>query len=253
MGSWMCAVLLVAVCWQPTPFDDGRSAISNRVIQAEALYAKRDDLDRVREGLRVLQQARTSDPTNFETAWRLAKFCYYLGAHTPDEKERESTFRTGEEAGRAAVKVRPGRPDGHFWLGANIGGRAQASGGLAGLSSVGSVRKEMEAVIEAEPGYQDGSAYLVLGQIDLQLPALMGGSKKEAVELLEKGLSFGEQNALLRVRLAEAYIKVHRKDDARKQLDVVLSMKPHPDYLPEYREAAAEARKLRNELSGARG
>jgi hypothetical protein len=237
-------VLVVAVSWQSVLFREGHPNIANRVTQAEALYAKRDNLDRVREGIRLLQQARTSDSSNFDTAWRLAKYCYYLGAHTPDEKERESTFRVGEDAGRAAVKQQPNRPEGHFWLGANIGGRAKASGALAGLSAVGSVRKEMEAVIQAQPGYQDGSAYLVLGQIDLEVPALFGGSKKDAVALLEKGLSYGEQNALLRVRLAEAYSKVRRKDDARKQLDVVLSMKPHPDYLPEYQEAATEARKL---------
>jgi hypothetical protein len=89
-----------------------------------------------------------------------------------------------------------------------------------------------------------GSAYLVLGQIELHTPGLLGGSKKRAVEWMEKGLAFGSQNAFLRLGLAEAYLAVKRTQDARRQLDFILSMKPDPDYLPEYDEAAAKARAI---------
>src|SRR4029453_14851076 len=105
---------------------------------------------------------------------------------------------------------------------ANLGGRAQSRGGLGALNAAGEVRKEMEAVIKADPGYQNGSAYMILGQIDLQVPGLFGGSKKRAVERLEQGLAFGEHNAFLRLRLAEAYLAVHRAEDALCQIDAIL-------------------------------
>jgi predicted Zn-dependent protease len=105
----------------------------------------------------------------------------------------------------------------------------------------------MEIVIKLDEGYQDGSAYMVLGQIDLTLPGLFGGNKKRAVERLEKGLSFGKKNAFLRLRLAEAYLAVKRTEEAHKQLDEILSMGPDPDYQPEYEEAVAEARKMLSE------
>lgn len=213
-----------------------------RIAQADALYAKRDDLANVREGVRLLTAERTASPASFDAAWKLAKQCYYLGAHTADRKERSATFDTGQAAAEAAIKLRPTRPEGHFWRGANIGGRAKVGGKLAALDAVGDVRKEMDMVIKADPGYQNGSAYLILGQIDLEVPGLFGGSKKRAVQYLEKGLTLGEQNALLRLRLAQAYLAVNRKEDARKLLDGILSMKPNPDYLPEYKEAAAEAK-----------
>ena len=77
---------------------------------------------------------------------------------------------------------------------------------------------------------------------------MTGGDQHKAVEEMEKGLRFGEGNAFLRLHLAEAYIAVGRTADARKQLEAILSMKPDPDYLPEYKEAAAAARQLQDQI-----
>ena len=61
---------------------------------------------------------------------------------------------------------------------------------------------------------------------------------------MEKGLRFGETKAFLHFHLAEAYMKVGRNDDARRELEKILSMTPDPNYLPEYKEASNAARKL---------
>src|ERR1051325_1381650 len=49
--------------------------------QAEEFYAQRSDLMKVRQGLIVLRQASTASPSDYEIAWRLAKFNYFLGKH----------------------------------------------------------------------------------------------------------------------------------------------------------------------------
>ncbi len=213
------------------------------IAQADKLYARREDLARVREGLTLLRRARTAEFQNYEVAWRMAKFNYYLGAHTKDDSERDNAFREGVDAGENAVRLQDGRPEGHFWLGANMGGRAQSSS-LSGLADAEDIRRQMEAVIRIDEKYEWGSAYMVLGQVDLELPRLMGGDPQEAVKNLEKGLQFGEDNSLLRLRLAEGYLATGRKDEARKQIELLLKMKPNPDYMPEHKEATEEARKL---------
>src|SRR5437016_14681369 len=103
------------------------------VTEADQLYTGRGDLTQVRRGIVALRQAQAADPTNYELAWRLAKFNYYVGAHSSDSNERDKAFRDGIEAGKLAVKVQDSKPDGHFWLGANYGGSAQWSM-LAGLT-----------------------------------------------------------------------------------------------------------------------
>jgi len=219
-------------------------SIKRLVAQADALYAERANLTRLREAILSLRKGRGVEPTNYEVNWRLAKFSHYLAVHTADKSERDAALSEGSAAGAAAVKARPDEPGGHFWLGANLGERARSQGALKALTLVDDIRWEMEAVIKLDEGYQNGSAYMVLGQVDLSLPSLFGGDKKRAIERLERGLRFGEENAFLRLRLAEAYMAVRRKEDAQKQLSAILAMKPHPDYVPEYEEAVAEARRL---------
>ena len=48
--------------------------------------------------------------------------------------------------------------------------------------------------------------------------------------------------------LAEAYEKVRRDDDARRELKKILDMTPDPNYLPEYKEASTDAQKLLDQI-----
>ena len=216
--------------------------VGDLITQADSLYAQREDLARVREGLGLLKRARAADANNYDVAWRIAKFNYYLGAHTTNKEERDHAFEAGIELGKLAIALQDGRPEGHFWLGANHGGIAQASL-LGGLAEIADIREQMTAVLRTEEGYQSGSAYMVLGQVELEAGRMMG-DPEQAVQYLEKGLKFGPNNALLRLRLAQAYIRVGRKDDARKQLDALQRLTPDPNYLPEHKEAVTEARKI---------
>ena len=213
------------------------------IAQADKLYAQREDLMQARQAITTIRQARMADYSSYEAAWRLSKFNYFLGSHTKDEGEREKAFHDGVEAGQAAVKLQPEKAEGHFWLGANYGGQAQTNA-LTGLASIEDIRTEMETVIRLDKGFQSGSAYMVLGQLYLEAPKLLGGDPQKAVQVLEQGTEFGKNNGLLHLRLAQAYLAVKRKEDARKTLNAILTMTPHPDYLPEYKEAATEARKL---------
>jgi tetratricopeptide (TPR) repeat protein len=217
-------------------------SVTDLVAQADRLYAQREDLARVREGIALLRRARTADQNSYDVAWRIAQLDYYLGAHTKDRAERDTAFEEGIEAGKRAVALQDNRPEGHFWLGANHGGVAQTSL-LGGLAEIDDIREQMKAVLRTDEGYQSGSAYMVLGQVELEAGRMMG-DPVQAVEYLEKGLKLGPNNALLRLRLAQAYIRVNRKDDARKQLDAIIKMAPEANYLPEHKEAVMEARKI---------
>ncbi len=224
-----------------------KAATAELIAEADKLYPQRADLQRTREGIILLARALAADSASYDAAWRLARLNYFLGAHTSNKTERETAFSKGIEAARRAVKLQDGKPEGHFWLGANLGGQAQQSA-LSGMTSIDEIREEMEKVIKLDEGFQAGSAYMALGQVDLEAPRFLGGDTKRAVEILEKNLRFGENNVLYRLRLAQAYLAVNRKEDARRELSAIPNMTPNPDYLPEYNDAVNEARKLLDQL-----
>jgi hypothetical protein len=257
-GLLQCLIVALVVAGgsscqnRPAESTEGGSAgqeksTSQNIAEADALYGQRKDLLNVRRGIIALRQARTRDSGNYEAAWKLARLDYFLGSHAKDDAERDAAFRDGIDAGKAAVLLQDNKADGHFWLGANYGGSAEMSI-LAGLSSIQDIRTQMEKVIELDETYQAGSAYLVLGQLYLKAPKLLGGDSKKAVEYLEKGLRFGSNNALLRLRLAEGYHALGRDQDAQKQINFILKMTPDADYLPEYDDAVAGANVLEKRI-----
>jgi len=229
--------------------DAGDEKLSaEKVLQAEPLYDGREDMAKARVAVATLRQARIADYGNYEAAWRLARAAYYVGDHTDSSTESDDMFREGIEAGKAAVKLQPNKPEGHFWLGANYGGSA-AHSTLASLANVQDIRKEMEAVLKIDQGYQAGSAFTVLGRLYLQAPRVLGGDTGKAISYLEKGLSFGANNSLTRVYLAEAYAAANRDSDARKQIEALETMTPDPKFLPEHKDALAKAKKLQERMS----
>lgn len=221
--------------------------VNEVVAEAEQSYAGRQDINKVRQGIVVLRQARVDNPTNYELSWRLAKFDYFLGAHSTDSTEQEKAFREGIAAGEAAVKAENDKPDGHFWLGANYGGTARMSM-LSGLSETEEIKREMEAVLKLNEGYQSGSAYMVLGQVYLESPKILGGDLQKAIEYLEKGQKVGPDNALIRWHLADAYAQAHRNEDARKQIEALMAMKPSPGLETEYNEAVEGAKQVQEKI-----
>lgn len=132
-------------------------------------------------------------------------------------------------------------------VGRELWGSAQIST-FAGLGEIEDIKQEMESVLKIDESYQGGSAYMVLAQVYLESPRLLGGDVSKAIGYLEKGIKIGPDNELMRAKLAEAYAEAHRNEEARKQIDTLMAMKPAPGYEPEYNEAVAEAKKVQEKL-----
>src|SRR5437660_3711897 len=105
-------------CRKAATATSDRAAIrptSEAIAEADSLYGQRADLVKVRQAIVALRQAQAGDPANFDLAWRLSKFNYYLGAHTPESREQDKAYREGIDAGKLAVQLQDGKPEGHFW------------------------------------------------------------------------------------------------------------------------------------------
>ena len=218
--------------------------IGETVTKCDALFKERADLAKLREAVKSLAAVRNADARNFEVEWKFAKFNYFLGKHSTNEKEKEKAFEEGAAAGRIASRVEPNKPDGYFWYAANLGEQAKLSPVTVGVKSVDDIKEAMNKVIEIDPKYQNASAYDGLAQVELSTAGLMGGKPEKAVEYLEKALTIDDDNTYLHLHLAEAYLATGKKAEAKKQLEYLLNMKPNPDYIPEHAETVEKAKKM---------
>jgi tetratricopeptide (TPR) repeat protein len=219
--------------------------IAETLAAAEELFKQREDAANLREAVTLVGRLRNPHKRNFEVEWKFAKYSCFLGQATTDEKEREKIFETGKSAGEIASRLEPGKPEGYFWYGANLGELSKMNPITVGIKSIDDIREAMNKVIELQPDYQGASAYDILAQIELNT-GLTGGKAEKAVEYLEKALELEKRNSNLRLHLAQAYLATDQDAKAKQQLDQMLKMEPNPDYLLEHEAALKEAKRLRS-------
>ncbi len=217
--------------------------VTELLTKAQPLFRQREDLKKLREAVKTLSNGRSGEQRNFELESTFAKYSYFLAKYSDDEKEAEKSLKDGIVAAQIALRLQPDKPDGHFWYGANLGEQARRSPITVGISSVGEIKNLMNKVIEIQPNYEGGSAFDVLGQIELAT-RMTGGSAEKAVEYFENGLSQDKTNYYLNLHLVEAYLAVKKDDAAKKQLDLVLKMPTTPDFKAEFVDIMKQAKKL---------
>ena len=212
--------------------------------RADELYAARDTADNLKQLLTLTEQWTSRDPSSYEAWWRLAKARYYVGDREKDQTKKAKMFQSGVEAAKKAIALDDKRVDGHFWYAASEGEYANLKGVLQSLGSVKIIRKEFEAALAINPAYESGAIFSALGQIDLNLPRLLGGNERRGIERLEAGLKVGPDNAELKVTLAEVYIKKGRKDEAKQLIESVLKANDPARSPIEMEELRTKARAL---------
>ena len=224
------------------PISSNLTAPTEAIADADRLFKEREDIEKLKNAVATLEKAR-SGGQNFEVEWKLAKYSYFLGKQTKDRAESDKLFESGRDAGKIAMRLDPGKPDGHFWYAANLGELARNNPVTVGFGSIGDVQNAMNKVIELQPNYQNASAYDALGQIEYAM-RLTSGDLNKAVEFYKKGIEVDKDNANLYLHLAEAYIALKRPAEAKQKLDELLKLKANPDYALEHRETVAKAKKL---------
>lgn len=224
------------------------SAQKDPASRADELFAARDYADNLKQGVSLMEQLTAREPSNYEAWWRLARLRYYLGDREKDQTKKTRLFQAGVDAGKKAVALDGTRVEGHFWFAANEGEYADLKGALQSLGLVKTIRKEFEAALAINPAYENGAIYSALGQIDWNLPRLLGGNERRGIERLEEGLKVGPNNAELKVTLAEIYLKKGRRDEAKRLVESVLSVNDQARSPIEMEELRAKARTLLDKL-----
>lgn len=210
----------------------------------DALYRDRATLSSATRAADLWAERLAAQAGDVEAAWKLARARYWLGTNGLPEGERKAALEAGIAAARRAIAAAPKRPEGHFWLAANMGALAESFGVRQGIRYRAAIRDALETVLAIDPGYQDGSADRALGRWYYKVPRLFGGNKRKSEEHLRKALAYNRQSVITRLFLAETLIELDRTDEARRELQAAIDAPEDPEWAPENRVFRQQAKAL---------
>jgi tetratricopeptide (TPR) repeat protein len=210
----------------------------------DALYRDRENVASATEAAEIWTARLNVNANDFESAWKLARARYWLGTNGLPAAERRTALDAGIAAGRKAVALQPNRPEGHFWIAANMGALAESFGLRQGIKYRGPIRDELQTVLKLDAGFLQGSADRALGRWYYKVPGLFGGDKKKSETHLRKALSYNQNSVITRLFLAETLIELDRPAEARKELEAALAAPTDPEWAPEDRRFKQQAKQL---------
>lgn len=209
----------------------------------DALYRQRETIALAQRAEQIWAARVKQDARDFEDSWKLARARYWLGTHGA-EKGRKAYLEGGIAAGRAAIALAPNRPEGHFWVAANMGALAESFGLRQGLKYRGEIKSELETVLRLDPAFQQGSADRALGRWYFKVPGLFGGSNQKSEDHLRRSLTYNPNSTASLFFLAETLMDSKKKGEAREVLQRAIEAPLDPDWAPEDRDFKQKARAL---------
>jgi tetratricopeptide (TPR) repeat protein len=227
---------------------DARISVQVPADDPDALYKDRENLASAKMATGIWASRLAANPKDFESAYKLAQARYWLGTNGLPEPERKAALEAGIAAARSAIAVNANRPEGHFWLAANMGALAESFGLRQGIRYRGQIKDALLATLKLDPGFLQGSADRALGRWYYKVPGLFGGSNRQSEAHLRKSLSYNPNSVISHLFLAETLEDMGRKDDARQECQAAIDAPFDPDWTPEDRKFKETAKRLLRDL-----
>ena len=204
--------------------------ISNSQIeileQADQLYAGRRDSANVRKSVELLRNAAEC----FETSWRLARACFFLGQEVRAPDVARGRHTEGVKAGQHALAHQSDRVEGYFWLGVNLALLAQLEPPIKAAMHALQAKRALQRAIEIDATYHAAGPLRVLARLQHKLPRLLGGGLARASANFARAIIIAPANTVTRIYFAELLLETGAVDRARAELDAVLTSPSHPNW-----------------------
>jgi len=223
--------------------------IPEKLDRVNYLYNNRhEDENYLEESKLLLAEIFNEDARNEDALWQLSRLYYVLGDKTTDKDEKFKFYEKGQQFAEKLTKINDKNPEGHFWLGVNLGRVGQVRGVMKSLSLVPTIRKEFEKALELKgehTGAMDGLAVLYY-----ELPGLFGGSLDKSLEYLNKAVATDSNYSIIYLDFAKVYIKKKEYEKARSYLNKMIEL-TNPTHPADFHlKDKVEAEKLLKEIEG---
>ena len=215
----------------------------------EALYKDREHVASATKAADIWAARLSANSRDFESAYKLAQARYWLGTNGLPEPQRKAALEAGIEAARAAIAANRARPEGHFWLAANMGALAESFGLRQGIKYRGPIKDALLTTLKIDAAFLDGSADRALGRWYFKVPGLFGGSNTLSETHLRASLTYNPNSIISHIFLAETLADMGRKGEARAEAQAALDAPIDPAWAPEDRRFKEQAKRLISTLA----
>lgn len=227
----------------------GTAFAFERVYQkADLLYMNRTDTQSVEAAIELIKTTLQEDPQNYNLLWRLSRIYNWIGDISPDKNQRLSNYELGKFYAEQAINASNEATEGHYYRGLLLLKISDENGMLGKVAVIDPARTEMEAALKINP--EHAGAHNILAMIYRIAPLwpLSIGDLSKSLEEALLAVKYASDQTYSHLGLAESYMALGKKDDAAKELQMVIDMKQQPDYIPEGKRDKEKAEILLKEL-----
>lgn len=219
------------------PFNRIPASASDLAIlkaQAEDAFSRRYDIGQAKKAITLYEKILAGDPEPEEYLVKLSYAYYWLGnrleLEAKSKKARLEAYLKSIEAAREAVRVNPESLGGNYWLVISQGRYTQVHGILGGTFSLGDNIRGMQVVTSKNPNYYFGGVDRYWGRVVFEIPKIVQKvvdfKYEDALYLFQRSLAIEPKFFTTRLYMAETYLKLGKKKQAREQLTWLLTTSP---------------------------
>jgi tetratricopeptide (TPR) repeat protein len=240
--------LLAAACHAAiAAMPEAEQLIEQGDAQVQALHAQ--------EALALFDGAAKADPNDVEIILRVSQQCSNLISQANSPQEAEGYARRSLDEAKQAVAIAPDNPKAHLALAVAYGRLTDFEDSRTKVADSRHVKEEAEKTLELNP--KEDFAYHVLGRwnyavatlnpfLKLVAKYIYGGmpdaSLEEAVRDYKKAIELAPERLIHHHELARTYVALGQMDDARKEWETELTLKPEDN------EGVTDQKEAREEL-----
>ena len=216
--------------------------------QADALLtAPTLDFPQAQKALALLEGLLPgSGPERPRLLTLLARGSFILGDLLEKKDMRRQYYEKGRTYAESLLKEDPASVAGHYWLGLNLAGLADVGGALKGRRLLPRLLEELKRSLALNEAYDQAGAHRTLGRIYFEAPRapLSVGDLQKSLQHLTAAVRLAPECSTNHLYLAETLQRLGRKEEARRELERVLTSPRPAWHAPGLKEDQQEARRL---------
>ena len=218
--------------------------------EVAGLFENREVPGNLDRAIELLSSLEGSHPGAAEIPGRIAYAYYYKGHFASAKADKDRLFSAGREAGQRAIDRERRSIWGNYWFAANSGMLGMVRGVRASIKGVAPMRQALEIALEVDELYYHGGPHRSSGRLFHKAPGwpISIGDKKKARHHLERAVEIAPSFFHNRLFLAELYLALHAKREAREQLDWLIAAAVDPVHAMEEGAYQRQALELRSRL-----